>query len=427
VSKRDKNDARKLREVAAALRDWGRKAGPPGRKPASVPDEERDAARQALLLAITNLEIIDACNRRYGCAQAVAVCAGVFDKLQAAADDHDRGVDLGGYWVWAHDLTGKHLPGNVSFPDRLGRWANRLDQEPAEGGQAGGTEEIINLCDEMLRLGREPGSGAGFVVTGRHPSKRPKRKGKMPLDAEAVPAVGEYKPMSGPSGILGRMGQACDEEWVALAAEFDDRAKRLAVLVKALDSTYDTGIFYSPDPVSVWVAYPKARKMLSEDERLWHREKNLADGMTEAEADAFLDQLDAWQKAKTLNMWTKMQWPGYVLDMPGHRLFLSDPALVHAFDQRFGALREWATERAREERKQEVGAATSLVKPPTGNWSRPMALTDLADRIFKNSRLYRKVKSIYGKHLRKVGPKAWQIDLGCFRDSPDVLAALRKA
>ncbi|HUT58128.1 MAG TPA: hypothetical protein VNA25_09805, partial [Phycisphaerae bacterium] len=113
--------------------------------------------------------------------------------------------------------------------------------------------------------------------------------------------------------------------------------------------------------------------------------------------------------------------------MPGHRLFLSDPALVHAFDQRFGALREWATERAREERKQEVGAATSLVKPPTGNWSRPMALTDLADRIFKNSRLYRKVKSIYGKHLRKVGPKAWQIDLGCFRDSPDVLAALRKA
>jgi len=135
MSKRETNDARKLRAVAAALRDLGRKAGPRGRKPALVPDEEREATRQALLLAVTNLDIINRACNRYGCAKGVT-CAGVFDRLRTAAAEHDRGGDLGGYWCWAHDLTGEHLPGNVSFPDELGRWASRLEQEPAESGEA---------------------------------------------------------------------------------------------------------------------------------------------------------------------------------------------------------------------------------------------------------------------------------------------------
>ncbi|MGB2754943.1 MAG: hypothetical protein WBD75_00900 [Phycisphaerae bacterium] len=128
------NAAQKLRAVAAALREWGRKAGSPGRNPSVVPDEERKAARQALLLAVKNLDIIDLARRRYGCAEGV-VCAGVFDLLSTAAAEHRRGSDLGGYWCWAHDLTGKHLPGNVSFPDELGQWASSLEREPADSRQ----------------------------------------------------------------------------------------------------------------------------------------------------------------------------------------------------------------------------------------------------------------------------------------------------
>jgi len=242
--------------------------------------------------------------------------------------------------------------------------AERARQEPKGAGAA---QEIVKICDEMLRLGREPGSGAGFIITPRHPSKRPKRKGKASPDAKTGTAVGEYQPRSGPSGILGRMGQARDAEWQALSAKFDSRAERLADLMKALDPTYDTGTFYSPAPVSVYVAYPKARKMLSEDERLWLREKDLADGKTEAEADAFLAQLDALQKARTRNMWTKMQWPGYVVDVPGHRRFLSPPELVHPFDRRFNTLKNWAAERARQEPAEggQVEPASGVATPKT--------------------------------------------------------------
>ena len=91
------NNAQKLRAVAAALREWGRKAGPPGRDPSTVADEEREAARQALLLAVKNLDSINGACDRYGCAAGVA-CAGVFDSLRTAAADHRRGSDLGGYW-----------------------------------------------------------------------------------------------------------------------------------------------------------------------------------------------------------------------------------------------------------------------------------------------------------------------------------------
>jgi len=222
--------------------------------------------------------------------------------------------------------------------------AERARQEPKGAGPA---QEIVKICDEMLRLGREPGSGEGFIVTPHHPSKRPKRKGKAPPDAEAVPAVGSFRHRSGPSGLLGRMAMVLDDVWEALSTEFDSRAERLAVLVKALDLTYDTTTFYSPAPVSVWEVYPKARKGdLSERDRWWYR-KNW-DG--EITADAFFAQLDALQESRTLQEWTKMQWPGRVFDIPGHRIFKSDPALVRVFDERFNTLREWAAERARQEK-----------------------------------------------------------------------------
>ena len=137
MSKRETNDARKLRAVAAALRDWGRKAGPPGRDSSTVPDEEREAARQALGLAVKNLDIITQARDRYGCAEGV-VGVEVFERLGAAASAHDRGGDLGSYWVWVDFLTRKHLPGDVSFPDELDRWASRLEQEPVEGREGDG-------------------------------------------------------------------------------------------------------------------------------------------------------------------------------------------------------------------------------------------------------------------------------------------------
>jgi len=136
MSKREANDARKLRAVAAALREWGRKADPPGPYLSKVTDEVCEATRQALLLVVKNLDIINRARDRYGCAAEVTSEGAVFDFLRVAASEHDRGGDLGGYWCWAHDLTGEHLPGNVSFPDELGRWASRLEQEPAEGGEA---------------------------------------------------------------------------------------------------------------------------------------------------------------------------------------------------------------------------------------------------------------------------------------------------
>jgi hypothetical protein len=347
------NNARELRAVAAAFREWGRKAGPSGRDPSTVTDEEREAARQALLLAVKHRKIIKQARHDYDCAEGV-ICAGVFDDLNKVGAEHDRGADLGDFWHYAHDLTGKHLPGNVSFPDELDRWASRLEMESVGGENEGAAQKIIVLCDEMLRLGREPGSGKGLVVTPRDPSKRPtkrpKREGETPPDTEAVPAVGEYKAMSGPSGLMGRMGQAWGEAWDTLAAEFDSRAERLADLVKALDSTYDTGTFYSPYPVSVWEAYPKARKGLPDGERQWYR--NNWHG--EITADDFFAQVDALQEARTLTEWTKMQWPGRVMEMGDHRVFLSDPGFVRVFDQRFNTLKAWAAERARQERDEKA-------------------------------------------------------------------------
>ena len=203
-------------------------------------------------------------------------------------------------------------------------------------------ERIVQLCDEMLSLGRDPGSGVPFVVSAQPPGKQGRGSREDLPETEQATAVGEHRHMSGPSGFFGKGGRVWDDEWDALAGEFDDKAERLADLVKALDPSYDTGTFYSPEPMTVWEAYPKARKAFTEAERKWHRDYELAHGKTEAEADAILDGVDRAAEGYALTEWTKMQWPGFVREVGGHRVFMSGPALVHAFDRRFKALRRRA-------------------------------------------------------------------------------------
>jgi hypothetical protein len=40
-----------------------------------------------------------------------------------------------------------------------------------------------------------------------------------------------------------------------------------------------------------------------------------------------------------------------------------------------------------------------------------MELTEIATRLLKNPRRYRKVKSVYKDHLKKVGPRSWVLRL----------------
>jgi hypothetical protein len=54
-----------------------------------------------------------------------------------------------------------------------------------------------------------------------------------------------------------------------------------------------------------------------------------------------------------------------------------------------------------------TGAQGLPAETPTGHWSRPMCLTDLADRIFKNPRMTRKLKNVYGDRLKQIGRKSW--------------------
>ena len=267
---------------------------------------------------------------------------------------------------------------------------NRISRELAKGrgGRAEAyvaarslPEEIVQLCDEMLRLGREPGSGVPFVVSATAPGKQEQGSQAAPPEAEDAPAVGTHRPRSGPSGLVGRMGVVWDDQWDALAAEFDRRAAQLADLVTALDPSHDVGTLYSPQPVSVWEAYPKARKAFTEAERKWHREYELARGKTEAEADAILDQLDRITEGHALTEWTKNQWPGFVREAGGHRVFLSGPALVHAFDRRFKALKLWAEQFQGEpaERTESQGARSGGMPAKPGASPEAKQLREIAD------------------------------------------------
>jgi hypothetical protein len=56
-----------------------------------------------------------------------------------------------------------------------------------------------------------------------------------------------------------------------------------------------------------------------------------------------------------------------------------------------------------------AGETVPGAEPMDARWSRPMPLTDLADRILKDPKKHRKLKSVYVDRLKKVGDKSWMI------------------
>jgi hypothetical protein len=58
------------------------------------------------------------------------------------------------------------------------------------------------------------------------------------------------------------------------------------------------------------------------------------------------------------------------------------------------------------------GTPDAQVNPPRVEKSRPMPLTELATRIFKDPTKTRKLKSVYSNIIEKVGDKSWTIELG---------------
>jgi hypothetical protein len=265
-------------------------------------------------------------------------------------------------WERAWSCTdGPRWPeGRRGFLARLYDRAERLERLAREAGAASGSraahaDEVIALCDELLALGRDTKTSG------------------------AAPPVGDYQHMSGPSGLMGRMGTARNEEWDALASEFDRRAERLARLVGVLDPTFDTRAFYSPDVVSVWDAYPAARAALSEENRQRERQELVSSGMNEAVADTYLATQRAIGEDRLRKvMWTKMQWPGYVREVTARRgkwrLFYTTPVLVRAFDDRFTRLKLWAEERRAEgEGTERAAKAVADTRVVTGSASEGMS------------------------------------------------------
>jgi hypothetical protein len=81
----------------------------------------------------------------------------------------------------------------------------------------------------------------------------------------------------------------------------------------------------------------------------------------------------------------------------------------------------WAAELEKAEDVSESGAKAALPEgeqaapnepaPPAGNWSRLMPLTDLADRLLKDPKKVRKLRSVYKNSLMKRADKSWMICL----------------
>jgi hypothetical protein len=231
--------------------------------------------------------------------------------------------------TWVAPATGRCHHTGREGAERLAtlwKYLDHVAEDLATGGRAAQAREIVEICDQLLALGR---SSAG---------------------PEDVPAVGSYSDVSGPSGFSGRMGMSGGDEWENLANEFDRLASRAVVLVRALDPAYDTGVFFTPAPVSLLEAYPKTgTPSITDMETL--REVCLLRGKTDEQAAACVAMLERACKKGALNAVTKRQWPGRVIDevTGAYRLFFSDPELVRAFDQRFGALKAWAEARQQEE------------------------------------------------------------------------------
>ena len=216
-----------------------------------------------------------------------------------------------------------------------------------ETGLGEHAQRLIKICDELLRLGRDEGSGSRLAVTPRHLKKQARRaKGK----GEHVPAVGSVAPITGPSGMLGRTGIALDDVWEALAQQFDALGREAAELVQALDPTRPID-FYTPGPaVPLCDLYPNTE---------WREPPSVRDDFRDAMRAAYpawsREQLeDHLERVDLVRMharvqFSKRQWPGFVMEHGEHRSFVSPPESVEAFDRRFKALKGWAEGRLAEE------------------------------------------------------------------------------
>lgn len=95
---------------------------------------------------------------------------------------------------------------------------------------------------------------------------------------------------------------------------------------------------------------------------------------------------------------------------------------AEAFSAAFAKILE--TGQGQRTRSLDAPAPDDGVQEPSGIWSRPMPLTEMGVRIFKDATKWRSVRSVYGDRLRRTrSRKFWQIRLdGLSEDLQDAFA-----
>jgi predicted DNA-binding protein (UPF0251 family) len=225
----------------------------------------------------------------------------------------------------------------------------------APNNKAGLAQKAVDLCDQILSLGRSKG----------------------PLQPPGI--VGKYETMTGPSGIMGLTGMAVDEAWDKRGRELDDLARRLAQTVKALDPAYPTDTFYRAGrPRPLIDCYPRSAWQIPESERKAIRAhvRSPHPGKSDAEIERIAGKSDELTEARAKARHTKPQWPGSVTQEDGHLLFVSDPGLVHEFEQRFIAIRLWASQfvedAVRQAARDKKATPKKRRRPPLAGSVRPL-------------------------------------------------------
>lgn len=182
-----------LRRLAALLRRWG------GIHPRDCKDA-RDAAREALALAVDNLDPLDTCRKNYGCHRALTAQGNLFDWLEGAAASKSAGRDLGAYWCWWDGMTQPRLfGGTTSFPDELERWAEAVERDrrrqggkgkPPAGGRPAGSGDTQPQGDRKTARAwvrwRDAEWGRG---KGNHTASYARYAAEKGLDVKAVEAA----------------------------------------------------------------------------------------------------------------------------------------------------------------------------------------------------------------------------------------------
>lgn len=207
-------------------------------------------------------------------------------------------------------------------------------------GFAGPARRIVEICDEILRLGREGDSVHPSPVRARlSEGRRGKGAETAPKKSFEMPTVGRSRSGSA-IGQLGRIGCAVGEEWVALRDRFHALGREADKLVRALDPSRPRDF------------YAESLTPLSGEPPEWElrmmRQSFLGGGKDEAWTEKTIADYRRMPQEEGLHMWTAPQWPSYQRTMHGRVMFFSPPEFVRDFEQRWGALRTWAAARLRE-------------------------------------------------------------------------------